>query len=338
MASPPQVRQKGPMITLYDSVASARDVSGEAALALPDGTLWVDLIDPSDAEDARVERATGLVLPRAHQLAEIETSSRLVVEGDVLMMSTPVLYRADGVVHSTPVGFVLGRDRLVTVRAHTLKSFTDYIAGRQGAAPLDGPVDALLGLLDGIIARMADGMEAVGAELDGVSKEIFGITKLDANQKPVRIERRLAATLQTVGRSGDTTSYARDSLLGLSRLLVFLANKGGDRVTREHHERIEILRQDVAALGDYETRLTDKVQFLLDSTLGFINIEQNRTFKLLTVISVIGIPPTFVVGLYGMNFKNMPEYDWSWGYQYGLTLVVLSIVVPVVWLRVKGWF
>ena len=80
------------------------------------------------------------------------------------------------------------------------------------------------------------------------------------------------------------------------------------------------------------------MQFLLDSTLGFINIEQNRTFKLLTVISVIGIPPTFVVGLYGMNFKSMPEYDWSWGYQYGLTLVVLSIVVPVVWLKVKGWF
>ncbi|RYC32614.1 magnesium transporter CorA [Lichenibacterium minor] len=327
------------MITLYDPAAAAREIPAAATpLALADDTLWVDLIDPSDEDDARVEQATGLVLPRAHQLAEIETSSRLVAEGDVLMMSTPVLYREDGVVHSTPVGFVLGRDRLVTVRAHTLKSFSDYVAGRQGAVPLDGPVDALLGLLDGIIARMADGMEAVGAELDGVSKEIFGITKLDANQKPVRIERRLAATLQTVGRSGDTTSYARDSLLGINRLLVFLANKGGDRIGPAHHERIEVLKQDVAALGDYETRLTDKVQFLLDSTLGFINIEQNRTFKLLTVISVIGIPPTFVVGLYGMNFKNMPEYDWSYGYEWGLFLVVLSIVVPIVYLKVKGWF
>ena len=253
-------------------------------------------------------------------------------------MSTPVLFREEGELHAMPVAFVPGRGRLVTMRGHRLKSFDDYVAGRQGGPALDGPVDALLGLLDGIIARMADGMEAVGAELDAVSKDIFGRAETDARTKPVRIERRLAATLQTVGRSGDTTSYARDSLLGLNRLLVFLANRGGERIDREHHERIEVLRQDVAALGDYETRLTDKVQFLLDSTLGFINIEQNRTFKLLTVISVIGIPPTFVVGLYGMNFKNMPEYDWSFGYQYGLALIVLSIVAPIVYLKVKGWF
>ncbi len=327
------------MITFYDSTVSSCEVpGGSEPLSVPDTIVWVDLIDPTDAEDQRVEKATGLVLPRAHQLAEIETSSRLVVEGDVLMMSTPVLYRENGSVHAIPVGFVLGRDRLVTIRAHALKSFTDYVAGCRNGPPLDGPVDALLGLLDGIIARMADGMEAVGAELDGVSKEIFGVAHLDGGHKPARIERRLAATLQTVGLSGDTTSHARDSLLGLSRLLAFLSNKGGDRIAAVHRDRIEVLKQDVAALGDYETRLTDKVQFLLDSTLGFINIEQNRTFKLLTVASVIGIPPTFVVGLYGMNFKNMPEYDWAWGYQWGLLLVLLSVTIPIVWLKVKGWF
>ncbi|MGI3900998.1 MAG: magnesium transporter CorA family protein [Janthinobacterium lividum] len=327
------------MITFYDSTVSSCEVpGGSEPLAVPGTVIWVDLIDPTDAEDHRVEKATGLVLPRAHQLAEIETSSRLVVEGDVLMMSTPVLYRENGSVHAIPVGFVLGRDRLVTIRAHALKSFTDYVSGCRNGPPLDGPVDALLGLLDGIIARMADGMEAVGAELDGVSKEIFGVANLGGDHKPARIERRLASTLQTVGLSGDTTSHARDSLLGLSRLLAFLSNKGGDRISAAHRERIEVLKQDVAALGDYETRLTDKVQFLLDSTLGFINIEQNRTFKLLTVASVIGIPPTFVVGLYGMNFKNMPEYDWAWGYQWGLLLVLLSVTVPIVWLKVKGWF
>lgn len=327
------------MITFYDSSGASFEVpQGSEPLVVPDTVIWVDLIDPTDAEDHRVEQATGFVLPRAHQLAEIETSSRLVVEGDVLMMSTPVLYRENGSLHAIPVGFVLGRDRLVTIREHALKSFSDYAAGCEDKPPLGGAVDALLGLLDGIIARMADGMEAVGAELDGVSKEIFGVAHLDGGHKPARIERRLAATLQTVGRSGDTTSYARDSLLGLSRLLAFLSNKGGDRITPAHRERIEVLKQDVAALGDYETRLTDKVQFLLDSTLGFINIEQNRTFKLLTVASVIGIPPTFVVGLYGMNFKTMPEYDWAYGYQWGLLLVAISVAVPIIWLRIKGWF
>ncbi len=325
------------MITAYDSAAEAAALPpGSGPWTLPEGTLWVDLLDPSGEEDADVERATGLSVPGAHQLAEIETSSRLVVEGAALMMSTPVLYREGGALHTVPVGFVLGPRTLVTIRPHALKSFTDYVTGRQGAPPLDGPVDALLGLLDAVIARMADGMEAVGAELDGVSHQIFGTGH--PGRKPSRVERELGATLQTIGRSGDTTSHARDSLLGLSRLLTFLANKGGDRITHDHRERIEVLKQDVAALGDYENRLTDKVQFLLDSTLGFINVEQNRTFKLLTIASVIGIPPTFVVGLYGMNFKNMPEYDWSWGYEWGLLLVVLSIVVPVGWLKLKGWF
>lgn len=327
------------MITLYDLHAETRSLTPEPEpLALADDAVWIDLVDPSESEDARVERATGFTLPRAHQIAEIETSSRLVADGDVLMMSTPVLYREEDGLHSTPVAFVLSPARLVTVRGHTLRSFTDYVAGRRGGPPLDGPVDAMLGLVDAVIARMADGMEAVGGDLDAVSTRIFGIAQRDARQKPVRIDRRLRETLQVIGRSGDTTSHARDSLLGLSRLLAFLAHKGGDRITAEHRERIEVLKQDVQALGDYETRLTDKVQFLLDSTLGFINIEQNRTFKLLTVISVIGIPPTFVVGLYGMNFKNMPEYDWAYGYQWGLFLVLVSIVVPAVWLRVKGWF
>ena len=327
------------MITAYDSTtASHRIEAASGPVTLPDGTLWIDLIDPSEEDDTRIEQATGLTLPSAHQLSEIETSSRLVVEGDVLMMSTPVLFREDGAVYTTPVGFVLGRDVLVTIRAHSLKSFTDYVGTCQAHGTIEAPIDVLIGLLDGIIARMADGMEAVGAELDVVSREIFGVADRDARQKPNRIERKLSATLQTVGRSGDTTSHARDSLLGLNRLLGFLSNKGDKLVSPAHRERLEVLRQDVAALGDYENRLTDKVQFLLDSTLGFINVEQNRTFKLLTIASVIGIPPTFVVGLYGMNFKNMPEYDWAYGYQWGLLLVLMSIVVPVVWLRLKGWF
>ena len=329
--------QNASMITAYDSAYRPAILSSEVdPLAVPAGTFWVDLIDPTDIEDAHVEKATGLVLPRAHQLAEIETSSRLVVEGDVLMMSTPVLYREDGLVHAIPVGFVLGRDVLVTIRARALMSFTDYVASHRTGPASSGPVHILLGLLDAVIARMADGMEAVGAELDAVSHEIFGY-KHGAGMKPNRIERELGKTLQTIGRNGDTTSHARDSLLGLSRLFAFLLHKGGDRLSQEHRERIETLKQDVAALGDYETRLTDKVQFLLDSTLGFINVEQNRTFKLLTIISVIGIPPTFIVGLYGMNFKNMPEYDWTYGYQWGLLLIVLSIVMPMVWLKVKGW-
>ena len=101
--------------------------------------------------------------------------------------------------------------------------------------------------------------------------------------------------------------------------------------------RLQTLRQDIASLNDYDQQLNNKVNFLLDAVLGFINIEQNNGVKVLTIASVVGIPPTFVVGLYGMNFKNMPEYDWAYGYQFGWFLIVMSILLPLIWFRVKGW-
>ena len=101
--------------------------------------------------------------------------------------------------------------------------------------------------------------------------------------------------------------------------------------------RFTTLRQDLQSLNDYDAQLTSKVQFLLDATLGFINIQQNNGIKVLTVASIVGIPPTLIASIYGMNFKNMPELNWEYGYPYGLTLIVLSAVLPLLWFKRKGW-
>ena len=234
---------------------------------------------------------------------------------------------------------MLSRDILVTIRARNLMSFTDYVAARQAhaATTTESPgrrADRSPRRYHRPYGRR-DGSGRRGARWR-LARNLRG------RRFAKRARSRTGSSASSVRRcrpwagAADTTSHARDSLLGLNRLLVFLSNKGEKFVSLAHRERLEVLRQDVAALGDYENRLTDKVQFLLDSTLGFINVEQNKTFKLLTIASVIGIPPTFVVGLYGMNFKNMPEYDWPYGYQWGLFLVLMSVVVPVVWLRLKG--
>ena len=332
------------MLTFHDSLAGTVPAPGMdlATAALPDGVLWIDLLHETEDEVAFVERVTGLQLPDAHRRAEVETSSRLALEHEVMLMSTPVLYRDESNVFTTPVGFVLSKSVLVTLRVEKLRAFADFIARRE-APDCRHPrtsTDVLLGLLDAILDRMADGMEAVGRDLEVVSKGIFGIRAGDGiGSKPTKIEAKLQETLRIVGQSGDTTGHVRDSLLGLRRLLAFVAaNLDPAHESPEAKRALDALRADVDSLNEYETHLTDKVQFLLDSTLGFINIEQNRTFKLLTVASVIGIPPTFVVGLYGMNFKGMPEYDWTYGYAWGLFLVLVSIVVPVVWLRRRGWF
>ena len=103
-------------------------------------------------------------------------------------------------------------------------------------------------------------------------------------------------------------------------------------------KRLDSVSKDVMSLSDYETRLSDKIQLLLDAILGFINIEQNDLFKILTIVSVVGVPPTILVGVWGMNFKAMPELNWAWGYPLAWLAIIASAVLPVIWFRWAGWF
>ena len=112
----------------------------------------------------------------------------------------------------------------------------------------------------------------------------------------------------------------------------------GEWLPADVKPRLETLRQDIASLNDYDTHLVNKVQLLLDATLGLINVEQNNIIKVLTIVSVVGIPPTLVAGIYGMNFKRMPELDWAWGYPYGLAVIALSAILPLLWLKWRRWF
>ncbi len=329
------------MITLYDLQGTVVPVDRDAT-ALPSDVVLIDLLKPDADERAFVERVARLHLPSSDRLSEVEVSSRLAMQGSTLQVTAPVVYRSDNVaVNTSPVGFLLSDRLLITIGFIDLKAFSDNL-GRTPfhiSEPSQGAYELFLGLLETIVDRMADAMEQIGLDLDRMSRKVFQPEReQDPIVKPNRVERRLTRTLKTIGQNGDHTSHVRDSLLGLGRLVVYVATHGCDRLSANGKVRLDTLKQDIVSLNEYETRLTDKIQFLLDSTLGFINIEQNRLFKLLTIASVIGIPPTFVVGLYGMNFKGMPEYDWAHGYAYGLTMIVISIIVPMGWLKWRGWF
>ena len=118
----------------------------------------------------------------------------------------------------------------------------------------------------------------------------------------------------------------------------YVENNGAAWLPPEATSRLQTLRQDIYSLSQYDEHLTNKLQLLLDATLGLINIDQNNIIKVLTVVSVVGVPPTLVASMYGMNFHNMPELAWSWGYPYALALIALSAVAPLLWFRWRGWF
>ena len=331
------------MLKLYDKVGTRDEVpcSLEAA-TLPDGVVWLDLLDPTREEIDFTERFMRVRLPSDEEVGDLQTFNRLRFDGEVIQVFAPVVFRdTEKILRTTNVGFILNAALLVTIRTETLSSFADYVsrAVAPGDQTVHAPIDVFLGLLETIADRLTDGMELVGSTLDEVSRRIFDpeFQRGGTRKKSKRYEAELEDVLRSIGRSGDLTSNIRDSLLGLGRMLAFVVSNAPDKLANGAKQRLKVLRQDIASLNDYETRLTDKVQFLLDSTLGFISIDQNRSFKVLTIFSVLGIPPTFVVGLYGMNFKNMPELDWHYGYEFGLAMVALSIIVPAVWLRVRGW-
>jgi magnesium transporter len=156
-------------------------------------------------------------------------------------------------------------------------------------------------------------------------------------RRPVREDADLRELLQRVGGSGDLTSKLRDSLLGIGRIVPYVLGLGIKWLPAEVTPRLQTLERDIASLSDYDVHLTNKVQLLLDATLGLINIQQNNIIKVLTIVSVVGVPPTLVASMYGMNFRYMPELHWTWGYPFGLALIILSALAPLLWFKLRGW-
>jgi magnesium transporter len=305
--------------------------------ALAARALWIDLVNPTDAERAEVERATGLVVPDRAAVAEIETSSRLVEHNGVLTLTTPMVSRdAAGGLVVAPIGFVLTAERLLTLRFAPSVVFDRFAAHFRVNDDVRSGTQPFLGLLEALVDRLADVLEQLGAELDTISTDVFN--RGDRGRAPARRrDEFLQLTLADVGRKGAHISQLRDGLLGVGRIVRFVAEAGAGWLHEAEQRRLKVLERDVASLNDYDAQLTNKIQFLLDATLGVINIEQNNTIKVLTVVSIVGIPPTFLASMYGMNFKSMPEYDWAHGYAYALSLIALSIAVPLLIFWRRGW-
>ena len=306
--------------------------------ATPDTAVWLDLLRPDAGEVARVEAATGLHVPARAELLEIESSSRLAERGGALYLTYPAAKRDDdGETRVTPVGFVLSRERLLSVRFDEMVAFDSFAARCQaGERRAGGSMEVFVGLCETLIDRLADVLEREGEGLDRASHRIFRHGAKGA-PPPRRADAELRAVLRSVGHAGELISKMRDTLLGLGRMLPYVQVAAKDWIPAELRPRFKTLRADIQSLTDYDAHLANKVQFLLDATLGYISIEQNNIIRVLTVVSVVGVPPTFVASMYGMNFEGMPELHWHFGYPYALLLILLSAVLPLVWFRVRGW-
>jgi magnesium transporter len=318
------------MLTAYTTSAPAEPTSASPAVT------WIDLLQPTDDERVRAERVSGLKLPSREELSQVELSSRLSERDGVLFLSMPTVSHMSRLDQAqSPLGFVLSKKLLVTIRFGQLHAFETVAARRFKGGEKFSSAETFAALVDGMVELSADVIEQIAAELDTISRSVFA--ELGKRNHVTHSNDELRRVLIGVGNAGERLSRIRDSVLGLQRIVPFVAGSEQDWIPASIRVHLKTTQSDLSSLTEYETHLSNKVQFLLDAVLGFINTKQNDTFQVLTVISIVGIPPTLVASIYGMNFANMPELGWAWGYPFGLVLILLSAILPILWFKWRRW-
>jgi magnesium transporter len=299
--------------------------------------FWIDLLNPTADEIARVAADYGIEVPSRESLQEIETSSRLRADGQVLYASMPLAIQDQAAGFApVPLGFVLSPQFLVTIRFSEVHAFA-VVEEQINKGLHAGGAAAFRALIEGMVDAGADRFEQLSGKLAAVSARAFG-PKGTAHQGDKRISLGLRECLSEIGAAGDHLSRVRESMLGLQRIIGFILKMAADWLLPDEKTRLNTAQQDIISLVDFAGHLSGKSQFLLDAILGFINTEQNEIFRVLTIASVVGIPPTLIAGMYGMNFHDMPELGWRWGYPYGLALIALSTLLPILWFKRRGWW
>ena len=304
---------------------SSRDAAEQA---------WLDLIGPTEAERSWVERASGLRVPSENELGEIEATSRLQVKNDALYMTAPLIFAAANEPWlPTPVGFVLSKQLLLTVRSAKSAAF-DAVAKDMNAAEKPDPTAIFVCLLEELIDHLADLLESASRDLDDASHAIFRTDQRKHLSRETAMLRRL---MISTGRTSERMARIHYTLVCLDRMAKFTADRARDWLKPEMATRLQSVSSDAVSLVHFSEGLVSRVQLLQDAAVGIINSDQNDVIKVLTIASVVGIPPVLIAGIYGMNFKNIPEYDWAWGYQWGLALIVVSALLPLIWFKWKNW-
>jgi magnesium transporter len=322
------------MLTIYEfKSGELKPQTGQPKIT--EEAVWIDILNPTPEEEVRVEKALKIDVPTREEQQEIEVSSRLYQEDGAHFMTATLMYQPEqGEPRTTPVTFILAGQRLITVRYAEPRAFSIYVARcNRSESGLKSASAILIGLIETIVDRLADFIERIQAEVEGLSHSIFEIKGGVASR-----QRRFDVLLRAIGREGEIASKARESAHSLGRLLTFLVHAATERKEDKLLQaRVRTAARDVNSLTDHATFLSGKIIFLLDATLGMINIQQNDIIKIFSVAAVVFLPPTLLASIYGMNFHNMPELDWMFGYPLALILMVLAAVLPYIYFKRKGW-
>ena len=290
--------------------------------------IWIDLIAPSRLEREWVREIFGLVLPDTDDLTDLEESARFYIDDDgEVHLHSDFLLDTETESRNVAVALILHKGILFTVRDEELPVFRlQRLRARIQPGYVSDGTDLLLDLYAADVEYSADALENVYASLEQVGKRVL---------TPDVTDQVAATILADIAREEDLNGRIRRNVLDTRRALSFLM-RGRLLATAQYEEAREILR-DIDSLDSHTAFIFGKINFLMDATVGFININQNKVVKIFSVAAVALLPPTLIASIYGMNFKFMPELDSPLGYPFAMALMVVSVGLPFWYFRKKGW-
>ncbi len=298
--------------------------------------IWVDILDITVDEEQLIEQMFGIDVPTREEMALVELSSRLYIEGNAVFATATMLSNTGTAdIEQNPVTFVLTKGSLLTLRYSDPTSFRLFTSrlGNIVGDHADG-AGVLCMLLETITDRLAEILTQTGHRLDSMTKSLF----FDVTEETQKAKQRdLEELMRLIGVNGDLTSKVAESLHSFARMIGFLRQLPLYSAQAEQQAKLTALAADITALVEHVNFLSNKVAFLLDATLGMLSIQQNAIIKIFSVAAVIFLPPTLVASIYGMNFDFMPELHARFGYPLALLCMVVSAIVPYAFFRRKGW-
>ncbi|TMS57989.1 magnesium/cobalt transporter CorA [Imbroritus primus] len=290
--------------------------------------IWIDVVDPDDEELAWIKEAYGVALPELEDLGDLEASARYFEgEDENIHIRTDFLLAEDDASRNVRVAFVLAKDVLFSIHDEDLPVFRLVrLRARMRAGSVRNAKDVLMDLYATDAEYSADSIEEIYERLEEASKRVLAENVTDE---------AAADVLETIAREEDLNGRIRRNVMDTRRAISFLMRS--QMLTAEQQDEARQIMRDIDSLENHTAFLFDKINFLMDATVGFININQNKIIKLFSVVSVGLMPPTLIASIYGMNFKYMPEFDWAAGYPWAIGLMVVSALLPLAYFRKKGW-
>ncbi len=291
--------------------------------------VWVDLTDPSDEERDWVSSIFGVMLPEEDEVKDIEASARYYEadNGDLHLRSDFLLEEDEGESRVVTVAFILARNMLFSLHNDDLPVFRLVrMRARSRPGSIGDFKDVLLDLYSTDVEYSADALEGIYQNLEEVSRSVL--------QKDIS-DQDAAASLNAMAREEDLNGRIRRNMMDTRRAVSFMMR--GRLLSPDQFDDARQILRDIESLDGHTAFLFDKINFLMDATVGFININQNKIIKIFSVASVAFLPPTLIASIYGMNFRILPELNWSFGYPFAILLMIASAVTPFWYFRRRGW-